>query len=105
MMLRKKVRDGTISIGGSDSSDAVRKALTHGSNLYFSEEDLLHDPRIAHRTEDMLRLTLASRGSRERNLLALPTLNMYLPLSKFESIHRMYNHYGVNTIYYYKTLS
>ena len=29
---------------------------------------------------------------------------MYLPLSKFESIHRVYNHYGVNTIYY-KTLS
>ena len=25
---------------------------------------------------------------------------MYLPLSKFESIHRVYNHYGVNTIYY-----
>ena len=24
---------------------------------------------------------------RERNLLALPTLDMYLPLSKFESIH------------------
>ena len=41
---------------------------------------------------------------RERNLLALPTLDMYLPLSKFESIHRVYNHYGVNTIYY-KTLS
>ena len=27
--------------------------------------------------------------SRERNLLALPTLDMYLPLSKFESIHRV----------------
>ena len=27
---------------------------------------------------------------RERNLLALPTLDMYLPLSKFESIHRVY---------------
>ena len=27
------------------------------------------------------------RGTRERNLLALPTLDMYLPLSKFESIH------------------
>ena len=25
--------------------------------------------------------------TRERNLLALPTLDMYLPLSKFESIH------------------
>ena len=27
------------------------------------------------------------RDGRERNLLALPTLDMYLPLSKFESIH------------------
>ena len=27
------------------------------------------------------------RVARERNLLALPTLEMYLPLSKFESIH------------------
>jgi len=27
--------------------------------------------------------------SRERNLLALPTLDMYLPLSKFESIQRV----------------
>ena len=27
---------------------------------------------------------------RERNLLALPTLDMYLPLFKFESIHRVY---------------
>ena len=26
----------------------------------------------------------------ERNLLALPTLDMYLPLSKFESIQRVY---------------
>ena len=26
---------------------------------------------------------------RERNLLALPTLDMYLPLSKFESIQRV----------------
>ena len=25
--------------------------------------------------------------TRERNLLALPTLDMYLPLSKLESIH------------------
>jgi len=29
-----------------------------------------------------------ARGSRERKLLALPTLGMYLPLSKFESIQR-----------------
>ena len=29
-------------------------------------------------------------GTRERKLLALPTLDMYLPLSKFESIHRVY---------------
>ena len=29
------------------------------------------------------------RGTRERNLLALPTLDMYLPLSKFESIQRV----------------
>ena len=28
--------------------------------------------------------------TRERNLLARPTLDMYLPLSKFESIHRVY---------------
>ena len=28
-------------------------------------------------------------GTRERNLLALPTLDMYLPLSKFESIQRV----------------
>ena len=27
------------------------------------------------------------KNHRERNLLALPTLDMYLPLSKFESIH------------------
>ena len=27
---------------------------------------------------------------RERKLLALPTLDMYLPLSKFESIQRVY---------------
>ena len=37
--------------------------------------------------------TAKMRGSREpeRNLLALrlPTLDMYLPLSKFESIHRV----------------
>ena len=54
VMLRENVQNGTISIGGSDSSEAVRKALAHGSNLYVTEEDLLHDPRIAHRTEDML---------------------------------------------------
>ena len=30
---------------------------------------------------------LAGTTRRERNLLALPTLDMYLPLSKFESIH------------------
>ena len=43
---------------------------------------------------------------RERNLLALPTLDMYLPLSKFESIQRVECtlHYGVTTICY-KTLS
>ena len=28
--------------------------------------------------------------TRERNLLARPTLDMYLPLSNFESIHRVY---------------
>ena len=27
---------------------------------------------------------------REKNLVALPTLDMYLPLSKFESIHWVY---------------
>ena len=45
-------------------------------------------------------MELAPRGSRERNLLARPTLDMYLPLSKFESIDRVYTdalHYGVNT--------
>ena len=31
-----------------------------------------------------------SQTYRERNLLALPTLDMYLPLSKFESIHRVF---------------
>ena len=31
----------------------------------------------------------ASTSGRERNLLALPTLDMYLPLSKFESIQRV----------------
>ena len=36
-----------------------------------------------------IKWTLAPRGSRERNPLALPTLDMYLPLSKFESIQRV----------------
>ena len=35
-------------------------------------------------------LRYGTNYSRERNLLALPTLDMYLPLSKFESIQRVY---------------
>ena len=33
------------------------------------------------------RAAAARSGERKRNPLALPTLDMYLPLSKFESIH------------------
>ena len=34
--------------------------------------------------------TAVGKYTRERNLLAHPTLDMYLPLSKFESIQRVY---------------
>ena len=42
---------------------------------------------------------LASKGRRERNLLAHPTLDMYLPLSKFVEntgmgLQCVYNHGG-----------
>ena len=39
-------------------------------------------------------------GILERNLLALPTLDMYLPLSKFESIHRVSIALRCKPIYY-----
>ena len=49
---------------------------------YPTNEQVEIHPRVEGHLMDA-----GPRGSRERNILARPTLDMYLPLSNFESIH------------------
>ena len=84
-------------------------AARHGQNRHGAMEPITcHMDPISEQVEIHLQVEghlmdarvqgLASRGSREKNLLALPSptrapgllVDMYLPLSKFESIQRVY---------------
>ena len=60
---------------------------------HWHAKGCIHNPTGTQESPslDPGRSTAVGAGtSRERNLLARPTLDMYLPLSKFESIHRVY---------------